>query len=181
MVGSVKSGSSPLSRGILHRQGLRRHPARIIPALAGNTKFTKPAPAASSDHPRSRGEYAGQQNGCLEVHGSSPLSRGIQTAGEPPPWPPRIIPALAGNTCAAGLRAAKAADHPRSRGEYRPVVRRRPPPQGSSPLSRGILLDPLIPWRVIGIIPALAGNTPAATPRPRTCRDHPRSRGEYTC
>ena len=91
----------------------------------------------------------------------------------------RIIPALAGNTLMRRPPSIVQGDHPRSRGEYRPPRAQSCRRYGSSPLSRGIpsqLFNRHFPSR---IIPALAGNTTAATtPQfPRT--DHPRSRGEY--
>ena len=70
-------------------------------------------------------------------------------------------------------------DHPRSRGEYphRPVQRLHR--SGSSPLSRGIRARHGPGGRVLGIIPALAGNTPSRPPPRVAPGDHPRSRGEY--
>ena len=50
-----------------------------------------------------------------------------------------IIPALAGNTAAAGLYDVTRPDHPRSRGEYTYVTNIGVQNDGSSPLSRGIL------------------------------------------
>ena len=51
-----------------------------------------------SDHPRSRGEYAGEV-ACQSFDlGSSPLSRGIHDIIHIPQGGVRIIPALAGNT-----------------------------------------------------------------------------------
>ena len=91
-----------------------------------------------------------------------------------------IIPALAGNTLGRGLSPSPRRDHPRSRGEYAPYHRERRVGAGSSPLSRGILLAVSMSRRTIGIIPALAGNTPAAPTRPAEASDHPRSRGEYS-
>ena len=71
-------------------------------------------------------------------------------------------------------------DHPRSRGEYfsRAFITIREP--GSSPLSRGILWPVSVVVDLERIIPALAGNTPAARPSPPPRQDHPRSRGEYS-
>ena len=53
----MRSGSSPLSRGIRDRQHTAPLPARIIPALAGNTTWSRCSPTRGRDHPRSRGEY----------------------------------------------------------------------------------------------------------------------------
>ena len=91
----------------------------------------------------------------------------------------RIIPALAGNTEAMDLGRPTRPDHPRSRGEY-PGASSVPPQWfGSSPLSRGIPKHPRKYRRLLGIIPALAGNTPYTYTARRPHGDHPRSRGEY--
>ena len=111
--------------------------------------------------------------------GSSPLSRGIRTCGSQIPALRRIIPALAGNTRQSPSPRPRGQDHPRSRGEYQASFSRISRSLGSSPLSRGIpglLLEDL---EVLGIIPALAGNTWTAWSTPIRPRDHPRSRGEY--
>ena len=71
------------------------------------------------------------------------------------------------------------ADHPRSRGEYKLVITPHGRREGSSPLSRGILLTKNLRVTKIRIIPALAGNTHFwMSPSPWGW-DHPRSRGEY--
>ena len=51
---------------------------------------------------------------------------------------------------------------------------------GSSPLSRGIQAMNTTELLNGGIIPALAGNTPAKACTALARRDHPRSRGEYS-
>ena len=172
-------GSSPLSRGIQNPGRESPPAARIIPALAGNTKWWHDPWYRLGDHPRSRGEYKIQAENRRLLHGSSPLSRGIRRGRKRQHTPPRIIPALAGNTVHHVPARPQGPDHPRSRGEY---SRRGIADQmldGSSPLSRGILR-----WRQrrvfrVRIIPALAGNTRVATARTASCSDHPRSRGEY--
>ena len=174
-------GSSPLSRGIRRSPGSPPIQQRIIPALAGNTRSWTPVCPSAGDHPRSRGEYTdGAMASALTV-GSSPLSRGIRCATPAGLGADRIIPALAGNTRASSNVASVAADHPRSRGEYQgrhgPVLRAL----GSSPLSRGIHLPPKVCNARRRIIPALAGNTTLPSTLGTLDRDHPRSRGEYTC
>ena len=51
------SGSSPLTRGAPHDGGVPRSQARIIPAHAGSTGWSRPSLVAARDHPRSRGEH----------------------------------------------------------------------------------------------------------------------------
>ena len=72
-------GSSPLSRGILGSAVEQRSGVRIIPALAGNTFRGAVRIVSTGDHPRSRGEYVTIWNFKRATHGSSPLSRGIQS------------------------------------------------------------------------------------------------------
>ena len=156
---SARAGSSPLSRGIHSLPESNTPSNRIIPALAGNTSSTWPHHAISSDHPRSRGEYAPRRAVALPVRGSSPLSRGIPPPKHQPPPQPRIIPALAGNTRPGDPERSARGDHPRSRGEYHDIVPLPDHLRGSSPLSRGIPVE-IVGWFCRG-------------------RDHPRSRGEY--
>ena len=177
--GEYQQGSSPLSRGIRPFPWSGHPRPRIIPALAGNTGCPTRQAHPRGDHPRSRGEYPFTGVGHLPYTGSSPLSRGI-----PSPYNiigvfDRIIPALAGNTASARWGRRPRRDHPRSRGEYPPEEVDGQPVRGSSPLSRGILLLVLTCEHILGIIPALAGNTAAVPYRSGPGWDHPRSRGEY--
>ena len=154
-------GSSPLSRGIPRYVLVKVGRYGIIPALAGNTRSLL-----------RRGVGGG---------GSSPLSRGI------PPWrrrcwtSRRIIPALAGNTALWRCKNCGSRDHPRSRGEYEADGCYDVVGDGSSPLSRGILACVHHGDAVVRIIPALAGNTLWGGHEGPARRDHPRSRGEYSC
>ena len=116
--GLSSKGSSPLSRGIPSIPRVTILPARIIPALAGNTPYFGPYVVTFEDHPRSRGEYTFRGN-TVRIHpGSSPLSRGIPHA--------------------FSVLSSLEMDHPRSRGEYSFRVRVGDDSGGSSPLSRGI-------------------------------------------
>ena len=91
-----------------------------------------------------------------------------------------IIPALAGNTTRGSSQKTASRDHPRSRGEYHVAVSHHIPPNGSSPLSRGIRVSRKNHLRCDRIIPALAGNTSRRTAITPSTADHPRSRGEYS-
>ena len=159
--------------------GQASHGKGIIPALAGNTPSQAETMESTTDHPRSRGEYGAIEAYQTAVEGSSPLSRGIPDPLPTWPSPKGIIPALAGNTICLTSSRCSTTDHPRSRGEYSGIMDPEELPQGSSPLSRGI--PGTGTWRSSsrGIIPALAGNTRPQPPPTCSCRDHPRSRGEY--
>ena len=151
----------------------------IIPALAGNTRASTYRQHHAPDHPRSRGEYPACLLPPTPTLGSSPLSRGILRGSVGNTEPPRIIPALAGNTRVRWPKPPNGSDHPRSRGEYRTRGARPELHGGSSPLSRGIRYPPAIARCGRGIIPALAGNKSIAGWDVWLDGDHPRSRGEY--
>ena len=152
---------------------------RIIPALAGNTVPTRRDTLDDRDHPRSRGEYGVMAVRLDRAGGSSPLSRGIPRRCQSSHTSKRIIPALAGNTLPDGVVQVSAWDHPRSRGEYQTASMSQLAVEGSSPLSRGILLLGEYLGAFGRIIPALAGNTVSGIPGAIMRADHPRSRGEY--
>ena len=119
---------------------------------------TQPAPGAT-DHPRSRGVYASRAGEAAKRVGSSPLARGLLSAGRARLREARIIPARAGFTSPYPAQPTNPSDHPRSRGVYRYI-------STASHSSR---------W----IIPARAGFT-RSSPRTRgEAADHPRSRGVY--
>ena len=172
-------GSSPLSRGIPVAILSCQVGPRIIPALAGNTLMGSEGAPSRADHPRSRGEYLGDQMAELLPKGSSPLSRGIRQVATQPLRAIRIIPALAGNTGPIPTASTLLRDHPRSRGEYPLGVVISESALGSSPLSRGIPRLVPVPAALPGIIPALAGNTCLWQQGLLRRWDHPRSRGEY--
>ena len=180
LVTLMQNGSSPLSRGIRAGRMDSDRSGGIIPALAGNTMARAGLHPGAVDHPRSRGEYFTRATSGTRRSGSSPLSRGIR---RPKAYVERrvgIIPALAGNTIAFLKAVSTKPDHPRSRGEYLMVMLRSFCVGGSSPLSRGILLQTSARPHHGRIIPALAGNTHAAVQYSAPRTDHPRSRGEYS-
>ena len=117
----LSSGSSPHTRGA-RALGL---PAlalgRIIPAYAGSTSGHTCPGRDGSDHPRIRGEHVTVYSFVASVNGSSPHTRGAPTSTVPTlPWR-RIIPAYAGSTSLTSLVMRSCWDHPRIRGEHRPV------------------------------------------------------------
>ena len=75
---SMRSGSSPLARGLLlvPLSQLRRQ--RIIPARAGFTDVLPVADHGHLDHPRSRGVYSCRMAILTTMRGSSPLARGLR-------------------------------------------------------------------------------------------------------
>ena len=176
----TNSGSSPLARGLPRDSSGRRDGLGIIPARAGFTTGTPRRLSARTDHPRSRGVYVKSSGGALTAFGSSPLARGLQVGTGDDGIQTGIIPARAGFTSPDPAVGGPAADHPRSRGVYRPWPWPGALASGSSPLARGLPHHHLRLRHPQRIIPARAGFTdpePGVLLRPP---DHPRSRGVYT-
>ena len=92
-----------------------------------------------------------------------------------------IIPAYAGNTQGGSVVDGHERDHPRVCGEHEGKYEEDSDMPGSSPRMRGTpgYARPRLPS--MGIIPAYAGNTYAATSTGVACGDHPRVCGEHLC
>ena len=175
------SGSSPLARGLRVDVVVVGGRMGIIPARAGFTRQGRSAPRLSTDHPRSRGVYPAAIGAIGRTPGSSPLARGLHEHHCRARRRRRIIPARAGFTAGDEPLQVCPRDHPRSRGVYHHPGWGLRDGRGSSPLARGLHgCGPSRGW-VGGIIPARAGFTfqPAYSSQPH--KDHPRSRGVYTC
>ena len=69
-------GSSPHTRGARKRHSDGGVLRRIIPAYAGSTRPAPPHRRSGGDHPRIRGEHAGDDDSTTEIEGSSPHTRG---------------------------------------------------------------------------------------------------------
>ena len=174
------SGSSPLARGLPHHREGRGRGAGIIPARAGFTPDGDRLEDVRRDHPRSRGVYTAGGGGRWRGAGSSPLARGLRAGVASRRRARGIIPARAGFTVLGQAVHDDPEDHPRSRGVYGYAMYKTYLAEGSSPLARGLLDQPVDSVVHLRIIPARAGFT---APSPRvscSCRDHPRSRGVYS-
>ena len=134
-----------------------------------------------SDHPRSRGVYSSTNLSSKRAAGSSPLARGLRDHDLADAQRAGIIPARAGFTGSAAIRARMSWDHPRSRGVYSPSPSPSRGADGSSPLARGLPGLATPSRRRAGIIPARAGFTRPRNKRSAWWEDHPRSRGVYFC
>ena len=150
----------------------------LIPAHAGKTPRRSSSTSSNWAHPRSRGENAVDLPRGSAIAGSSPLTRGKHDARQGRQRDRGLIPAHAGKTCPGNRSTRTTRAHPRSRGENHPRGRESTARCGSSPLTRGKLLEAADNRRLQGLIPAHAGKTPL---RNKACAGegaHPRSRGE---
>ena len=173
------AGSSPLARGLPRPVDAGEGDGGIIPARAGFTCGQPGGPVRGADHPRSRGVYESTHSQEGPGQGSSPLARGLPFPRTTTTPGMRIIPARAGFTLVAGVRAPARADHPRSRGVYPPGIWGGARSAGSSPLARGLRHRDTRTVEPTGIIPARAGFTGDHLHARQSGPDHPRSRGVY--
>ena len=156
---ALKTGSSPLARGLRVVDQSPVGGVGIIPARAGFTAWRTPPGGSGGDHPRSRGVYNVTTVTADTQEGSSPLARGLRVSRLCFVRMFGIIPARAGFTCSTRPGSGSRADHPRSRGVY--LLRTGVPARqrGSSPLARGLRVGAAHPAHATGIIPARAGFT----------------------
>ena len=172
-------GSSPHARGarLLELGDLRV--VGIIPACAGSTEILRRTNTGARDHPRMRGEHKGTGQITETKAGSSPHARGALSSRPERSPSARIIPAYAGSTGSGSGGWRRRRDHPRMRGEHGGWRCRFPSAPGSSPHARGAPRQGGPDAEHRGIIPACAGSTRCRWPARRSCRDHPRMRGEH--
>ena len=129
-------------------------------------------------HPRSRGENA-LVIGVLKARGgSSPLTRGKPGIRLRSWRRSGLIPAHAGKTHRSSTVVHPGRAHPRSRGENQCRRLRNDRDLGSSPLTRGKLLQARERRPGGRLIPAHAGKTPTDATTDLATGAHPRSRGE---
>ena len=157
--GLVKTGSSPLARGLQAHGTVRETLHRIIPARAGFTASVSVSGSRPRDHPRSRGVYGAETFERCFAGGSSPLARGLHLRVYDTVPEGRIIPARAGFTKHSRRVPHPRPDHPRSRGVYVRARLHYLEDQGSSPLARGLPEFEVHSIHAVGIIPARAGFT----------------------
>ena len=127
--------------------------------------------------PLTRGK-PGDELSDLRPRGPSPLTRGKHSLAAPNAPPGGLIPAHAGKTRHTLCPSSSGTAHPRSRGENSNAADRSTPAGGSSPLTRGKLVEGARLFDVVGLIPAHAGKTPLVSHRAISRPAHPRSRGE---
>ena len=114
-----------------------------------------------------------------DLKGSPPLTRGIPGNIKTLGGATRFTPAHAGNTLPHLPDRRLSQVHPRSRGEYNPVIAELVAIPGSPPLTRGIRNEAVSRTFPDRFTPAHAGNTLFQLHFALTFKVHPRSRGEY--
>ena len=172
-------GSSPRMRGSQVGQVLPSWEAGIIPAHAGLTADTLPAPSAAQDHPRACGAHMHCLLLSVLLPGSSPRMRGSLFSRCGFRAALGIIPAHAGLTlCVLQIHAGNR-DHPRACGAHYLRLSIQYAMLGSSPRMRGSLDHPRADAAVGGIIPAHAGLTLVRWQCQSPTWDHPRACGAH--
>ena len=174
----TSAGSSPLTRGKRRSDRRAWRPHGLIPAHAGKTACRRMLRAPQRAHPRSRGENQETARDVVRPVGSSPLTRGKRFAFSKAPPIVRLIPAHAGKTGDRDAAFGCCQAHPRSRGENVELRVELPHEGGSSPLTRGKLVNAAKAAGTVGLIPAHAGKTGGIVFAWDFAAAHPRSRGE---
>ena len=175
---SAVQGSSPLTQG----KRLNRQPTELvrgfIPAHAGKTGRFSYIAIWCWAHPRSRGENRQNCRRARVSAGSCPLTRGKRDFARDELGCVGLIPAHAGKTSSSHCTKTTRQAHPRSRRENVVLAEGVGPAMGSSPLTRGQLLDLATGTRDRGLIPAYTGKTRQSQTRSCDYWAHPRSHGE---
>ena len=172
-------GSSPRMRGTLYEVAADFLGSGIIPAYAGNTILLVREVERERDHPRVCGEHQVIDDYGTVVMGSSPRMRGTPHRQPVLAHGAGIIPAYAGNTPTTTITAPTARDHPRVCGEHPKKACTVRLSTGSSPRMRGTHVRRTVFFKIVGIIPAYAGNTEGVGRHQRRPGDHPRVCGEH--
>ena len=171
-------GSSPHTRGTLHRNVRNLVGRRFIPAYAGNASSACGQRSCSPVHPRIRGERLNQPHASARRYGSSPHTRGTLLESTTRLKQNRFIPAYAGNAARGIWSGPCWPVHPRIRGERTPWDSCCWAVVGSSPHTRGTHSQAAAVCAGKRFIPAYAGNARWWCRRQRALTVHPRIRGE---
>ena len=173
------SGSSPRTRGTLSRLIRQRWIRRFIPAHAGNISGIRIETVLHSVHPRARGEHNGTTEWRPYRLGSSPRTRGTFKRTARSLSAQRFIPAHAGNIFLVRPLSTMLSVHPRARGEHARGRNGNWCHCGSSPRTRGTLVESESKRFSTRFIPAHAGNMIFRSGGRNLFSVHPRARGEH--
>ena len=172
-----REGSSPRGRGKLTVTGSAQTKTRLIPARAGKTQLKDVELDRLWAHPRAGGENSTAAQSCAPRQGSSPRGRGKPCGLESRDVTVRLIPARAGKTLSPDDQALADAAHPRAGGENKSDFPTASQYLGSSPRGRGKREFEHGLGLCVGLIPARAGKTFAASQVRLYARAHPRAGG----
>ena len=151
------TGLSLFSRGRLTLHGINSPASRAIPAPCGACR---------------------RDVSLLPISlGSSPLARGLLSAGIAAHRRAGAIPGARGLPKPPSLRCVPWLDHPRRRGASPGWTNWSMPNSGPSPAARGLPILDSKPANRVGTIPAQAGPAAATHQRCDHQRDHPRATG----
>ena len=175
-----RGGSSPRGRGKLILQAVLVAAGRLIPARAGKTHGRRRGGPGTWAHPRAGGENASSSEDRNSSGGSSPRGRGKLHAGDEGTRHPGLIPARAGKTRSTPAPGTGSRAHPRAGGENSVSRRTGVVGRGSSPRGRGKRAFVRRGLRLVRLIPARAGKTPASPACQGAGPAHPRAGGENT-
>ena len=172
-------GSSPRVRGTFSFYLGEVALQGLIPAGAGNIKFTFQGFGGDRAHPRGCGEHGSPGVSVSSLAGSSPRVRGTCARHITPIAGCGLIPAGAGNIPYVLRTAGPRRAHPRGCGEHGIMMFVSVIQAGSSPRVRGTCGDGTYYLPSGGLIPAGAGNINWANTSTGTSRAHPRGCGEH--
>jgi len=173
------AGPPPPARGAPACRAPVRPGRRTTPACAGSTPPARHRRAGAADHPRLRGEHAGEPGVGHVLLGPPPPARGALSVAGRRGADSRTTPACAGSTTWPSCSSPARADHPRLRGEHARPAKPGPGRGGPPPPARGAPYPDTSTGLRSRTTPACAGSTdprPAGRVRPP---DHPRLRGEH--
>ena len=150
----------------------------FTPAYAGKILACWCSLSICAVHPRIRGEdyYTGVT--AFRADGSPPHTRGRSTSSWIVRRSLRFTPAYAGKIRTQHLRGKCPAVHPRIRGEDNEALARKAAGWGSPPHTRGRFRLAELRQLADGFTPAYAGKIRKGVSGLRSCKVHPRIRGE---
>ena len=171
--------SPPHTRGIPGTARKMSTDSGLTPAHTGNTLLISPLSLYRGTHPRTHGEYRNAAIQKMKEQDSPPHTRGILAGCKRKGFQHGLTPAHTGNTFTVFDRFSFRQTHPRTHGEYIPILYGPSETEDSPPHTRGIQEPPLPPPRSRRLTPAHTGNTEDKTIFKGYPRTHPRTHGEY--
>ena len=174
----VENGLSPRVRGNPDERRIRRAAPRSIPAGAGEPGRSRDSGIPSRVYPRGCGGTGRFGRGLMNKEGLSPRVRGNRMENTMDEYPPRSIPAGAGEPHSGQRSMPRGGSIPAGAGE--PSSRpgsgetRRVYPRGCGGTQNG----PRVPFCQPGLSPRVRGNRDGEPPRPDQTRSIPAGAGE---